>query len=85
LLEALATGTPTITVRQGSFTELNQENYGRFIDLENPESVQKALEEINNMTALEYKALQDDARNRAEAEFDISNTTDQFRQWLTTH
>ena len=85
LLEALATGTPTITVRQGSFRELNQENYGRFIDLENPESVQKILEEINTMTALEYEALQENARNRAEADFDISKTTDQFRQWLVTH
>ena len=65
LLEALATGTPTITVRQGSFAELNQENYGRFIDLENPISVQKVLEEINDMSELEYETLQENARNRA--------------------
>ena len=85
LLEALATGTPTITVRQGSFAELNQENYGRFIDLENPRSVPKVLEEINDMSELEYETLQENAKNRAEAEFDISKTTDQFRQWLITH
>ena len=84
LLEALAIGTPTITVTQGSFTELNREDYGRFIDLEKPGSVQMVLEEINVMSALEYEKLQENARNRAEAEFDISKTTDQFRQWLIT-
>jgi hypothetical protein len=37
------------------------------------------------MSELEYETLQENARNRAEAEFDISKTTDQFRQWLITH
>ena len=77
-------GTPTVTVTQGSFTELNREDYGRFIDLEKPGSVKMVLEEINVMSALQYEKLQENARNRAEAEFDISKTTDQFRQWLIT-
>ena len=85
LIEALAVGTPTLTVRQGSFTELNHEDSGRFIDLDNPESLKNVLEEIAAMTAIEYEKLRANARKRAEVEFDISKTTAQFRRLISNH
>lgn len=75
LIEALSVGVPPITVDRGSFSELNGESFGFFINLDNQELFNKKIHQLINLSSEEYEERSQNAFLKYNQFFKIEETT----------
>ena len=78
LIESLVNSTPVITVKKGSFVELNDRTCGMFIDIDDYDETLRFLEYLTRIKQKEYLKLCQSAFQSAEEKFNIEKNVNDF-------